>query len=569
MPKAYSYLRFSHPSQAKGDSFRRQSEMAPAYAKRHGLDLDETLTFKDSGISAFRGKHAQEGALAAFLNAVETGKIRKGSYLLVENLDRLSREKVRIAYRQMTDILARGVNIVTLFDNKTYTDDSLDENFGDLLIALTTMFRAHEESVTKSKRVGGAWTKKRDKAQTDGHKLTARCPAWLTLASDRKTFIADKSRVKVVRKIFDMTLAGHGKSVITRRLNEEGEATFGKSKGWHPSYIQKILENEAVCGVFQPMKTEIKDGRKARVPAGDPIPDYFPAVIDRATFVKAKRSRAARRISTGSRGEGFHNLFSGLAVCGNCGAPMHYVNKGEGSKGGSYLTCSNKRRFASNCKAPSWRYGPVEALLILCIEKLDHAQLFPDLTRDTRAKLQELEDRKLEAESELAQTEQRLENIGKVLADNPGQPTMLKQLNERQATFDKLTAALKTLDAQLEEERDRAKNAESDFRQIQDGLERLDAAHKIPGPDLYDLRSRLHQLLKRTLEAISFHPDTGEDFAPKAPGDWRGRIEIGFQRAKNARTLYVAKDYRECRSVPVRDGKPDAKKGVTLKMRES
>jgi hypothetical protein len=33
---AYSYIRFSSPEQAKGDSFRRQSEKAAAWAAKNG-----------------------------------------------------------------------------------------------------------------------------------------------------------------------------------------------------------------------------------------------------------------------------------------------------------------------------------------------------------------------------------------------------------------------------------------------------------------------------------------------------------------------------------------------------
>jgi DNA invertase Pin-like site-specific DNA recombinase len=50
-PKAYSYVRFSSPEQMKGDSWRRQSERARAYALEHGLDLVEG-SYEDLGISA-------------------------------------------------------------------------------------------------------------------------------------------------------------------------------------------------------------------------------------------------------------------------------------------------------------------------------------------------------------------------------------------------------------------------------------------------------------------------------------------------------------------------------------
>ncbi len=556
MPKAYSYLRFSRPEQMKGDSYRRQTEPARQYATRHKLDLDETLSLRDLGVSAFRGKHAQDGAFAAFLKAIETGRIRKGSYLLVENLDRLSRERVMIALRQLSDIIEKGIKVVTLFDGKVYDADSLD-NFGDLLLALTIMQRAHEESETKSKRLRAAWQANRNKAQTDGRKLTARAPAWLTLAGDRKTFAVNRERAKVIRRIFEMTIAGHGKSVIARRFNADKVPTFGDSEGWHPSYIQKILESEAVTGVFQPMKTQFTDNKKTRVPDGEPIPGYFPAVVDRATFERARRSRASRRIPTGRKGQHFTNLFSGLAVCGQCGATMHFVDKGTGSKGGAYLVCSNTRRAMSNCKARAWRYGPVEALLILCLEELNFTELFPDLTRDTREKLRLLEDSKLETEDDLAQAKKRRENILDALEQNSKQPALLARLNVIQATVDKATADLTALETQIEEERDRAKTAEHDFKQVQDGLERLDKAHRAREAELYDLRSRLHQLLKRTVAGISFNP---------ASGDWHGAVAVTFPATKNARTLYVKKGLRECFSVPIRNGKPDSKKGVTLKL---
>ena len=35
-PKAYSYIRFSTPEQALGDSLRRQVQLAEEYARKHG-----------------------------------------------------------------------------------------------------------------------------------------------------------------------------------------------------------------------------------------------------------------------------------------------------------------------------------------------------------------------------------------------------------------------------------------------------------------------------------------------------------------------------------------------------
>src|SRR6267142_865492 len=96
-PKAFSYIRFSTPEQGRGTSYDRQIEAAERYARENGLDLDTKMTFTDLGVSAFRGKNAKTGELRAFLDATEAGLVLEGSYLLVESLDRLSRDTILAA----------------------------------------------------------------------------------------------------------------------------------------------------------------------------------------------------------------------------------------------------------------------------------------------------------------------------------------------------------------------------------------------------------------------------------------------------------------------------------------
>ena len=112
MPTAYSYIRFSTPEQQKGDSLRRQLELSQAYAAKHGLILDESLNLRDLGISAFKGKNVERGALGAFIQAIDLGLVKKGSFLLVESLDRISRNTVLDALNVFTTIINKGVTIV-------------------------------------------------------------------------------------------------------------------------------------------------------------------------------------------------------------------------------------------------------------------------------------------------------------------------------------------------------------------------------------------------------------------------------------------------------------------------
>ena len=136
-PKCYSYIRFSTPEQLKGDSLRRQLKMSEEYAAEKGLVLDDRLSLRDLGLSAFHGHHRSKGALGLFLAQVEEGKIPKGSMLIVESLDRLSREEVLDALGQFTSIIKAGVTVVTLIDRMEYSQKSVNANIGQLIISIT------------------------------------------------------------------------------------------------------------------------------------------------------------------------------------------------------------------------------------------------------------------------------------------------------------------------------------------------------------------------------------------------------------------------------------------------
>src|SRR5690349_12154350 len=116
-PMAYSYIRFSTPDQQKGDSIRRQLKASADWCERNGVRLDESTTLQDRGKSAYTGEHKKNPdrhALATFLKLVEAGKVPWGSYLVIENLDRLSREHEVPACHLLTGILLAGVRVVQL-----------------------------------------------------------------------------------------------------------------------------------------------------------------------------------------------------------------------------------------------------------------------------------------------------------------------------------------------------------------------------------------------------------------------------------------------------------------------
>lgn len=368
MTKAYSYVRFSTPEQGSGDSLRRQTEAARRYATQHGLELDETLTFTDPGLSAYRGRNAKEGgALAAFLTAVEMGTVPKGSYLLVESLDRISRQTVRKAVRTMEDIVEAGVNLVDLSDSgRLYNTETLDNDGMAFLMMAVRFIRAYEESAIKGRRVRAARSAARAEVRKGKRKVfTARSPAWLKVKKDRSGFEPIPERAKVIRRIFKMLADGRGKHAIAETLNREQVPTWNGGKFWHRSYIEKIANNPAVNGTFIPYVTEHVEGQKKRK-AQSPIPKYFPAVVEKSLYRRV-RSLSTDAVSPlrGRHAVSGHiqNVLGGLAKCPKCGSTMTRVTKGSRKKAGKpYLVCS-KAKAGAGCDYHAVKLDAVEDAL--------------------------------------------------------------------------------------------------------------------------------------------------------------------------------------------------------------
>lgn len=358
-PKAYSYLRFSTAEQSQGDSLRRQTRMAEEYASRNGLELDTQLTFKDLGVSAFHGKNARKGALGAFLEAIDKGIVPEGSLLLVESLDRMSRQDPWEAFPVFQLIINGGVTIVTLHDARTYSRAEMRENPMRLLESLIVMTRAHDESKVKSRRLKAVWEGKR--ARADQKPLTAIAPHWLRLNKTTGIFEVIEERAALVRRVFEMARTGLGQHRITEQLNAEHIPVFGRGAHWHRSYVAKLLSNPAVIGRMTPHTIEEgPSGSKVRHPA-QAVRNYYPVIMDTALFEdvqamhKGVNSPLRGRHASGQ----VNNVFGGLARCPLCNGTMTLVNKGR--KGGKpYLVCA-KAKAGGGCTYRSVPYSDLEA----------------------------------------------------------------------------------------------------------------------------------------------------------------------------------------------------------------
>jgi DNA invertase Pin-like site-specific DNA recombinase len=353
--RAYSYVRFSTKRQSKGDSLERQLDQSRAYAAEFNLDLQEHA-YDDLGISAFDSSNVIKGALAAFLKAVENGHIERGSYLLVENLDRLSRAQLFEAMALLDRLVKLGIRVVSLADRRVLDEETVREPM-NLMWAVFVFIRANEESQTKSMRITSSHKRKRDNRLPFAF---GQGPGWLRPNNTKTGWEVIPERAESVIKVFEHSARGIGSTAIARIANAEGWPVPGRAKDWHKTLPHKLLRNRRLLGELEP---QVKDG-KVRRPTGDCWENYYPSVISQELFSAAQGAAERRRILPKRRDIGYHNVFQGFLRCGHCGATLSRKSKSSvrNSPGYAQYVCADRDRGVTAC--PNWNARQLEDALI-------------------------------------------------------------------------------------------------------------------------------------------------------------------------------------------------------------
>ncbi len=493
-PIAYSYIRFSTPEQLKGDSLRRQLEKSQNYADEHGLNLRENFTIKDLGVSAFHGLNTEKGELAIFLKAVKEGKIPSGAYLLIENLDRLSRLTPFEAFDIFSNIIKGGINIVTLDDKILYNRDTLEINIGNLYVALGGMYRGHNESKTKSLRISAAWENKRKSA--DSVKLTAKCPGWLSLDADKKNFTILQDKAEAVKLAYKYALSGYGASLIAKKFNELGIVSLA-NKGWHITTLHKLLANPAVIGEYWPYS-----GGKKRAKTGEVIGGYYPAIVDEQTYYAVQQIKLKRTKEAGRKGHNFSNLFTSLCRCGYCGANMAYSLSSVHKKTGKqyrYLACSDAKRGTGCQRYIFVDVSKFEELFFRYCRELD----IPALVNEKSEKQSELEQKRVELAATMEKrhlANLKLQNVILFVEEGGPVSALMSRIKDLQAEVDAHDAEIPGLENDLKFLETDLASVENVFLEVQELYKKLTVS------DDFDLRLKVNNQLKQVVKKILFYP---------------------------------------------------------------
>jgi DNA invertase Pin-like site-specific DNA recombinase len=518
-PRVYSYIRFSRPEQLKGDSLRRQMDLSKRWCEKNGYVLDEIFKLHDLGLSAFRGKNAAVGKLAAFIDAVRAGRVEKGSILLMESLDRLSREQVTKAVRLFLEILELGIVIVTLEPEEWFDYAKLD--MIQFVIAIVIMGRGNEESKTKRERVIAARDTARRRAREEGRILTKQCPAWLTVKDGK--FVLVPEAAETIGRIFELKLRGLGKTAIAQALRKEATwfpppSKHGKRAGgkWRESYIQKILANQAVIGVYQPY-TRRDDGK--REPVDEPIQDYYPTIVRPDVFYAAQEQLNKNKGKGGRTGKA-SNLFTHLAKCAYCGGAMHFVDKGPPPKGGQYLVCENARLGKKDpagkpvCTRHSIKYAECEQTILENCHRLRPEEILPN-PDEQRQQCKSLQTRITGREGELQAVEAQLENYAKRVGSAPTD-AIVERIYSAMAVLENRK---KELETQLRSDRSALVSAEQTRRSFSVWKADLEFLREAMSDDV-SVRIRLQHHLRDWINKVEvFSVGFKKNYDPSADGE--------------------------------------------------
>lgn len=531
-PLAFSYVRLSSRTQRDGDGHRRQTELAAAYCERKGLVLDHTL--EDIGVSGFSGANRLRGVLARFLEIVRSGRIPRGSHLIVESLDRLSRDKVMLAQRLFSDVLEAGIEIHTVADDRKYTWEEVNSDPAQLIISLSIMTRAHDESRMKLVRQREKWSQKREKGRAGIHKLTARGPRWLELNAARTEFEEIPERVQIIQRIFRESELGIGCDAIARRLNADRVtnpvkyATFSGGRDWHGGTIRAYLNSIAVRGRYQPNRMEVVmvDGERTtrRVPDGPVIENYYPPVIDEDQWNRTRAAMDLRRMAgpanlAGRKGSKIANLFGSLAVCLRCRSPMNVRDRGAKRRNRAFFMCAGHRAGvcdnAGQFMIDTWEPGLLEFVTELDLRDTDPVEIqnLTNFVAEMRVKRDALT--------------KRVDNLLEMVVEQ-GSPRARHLAGEAERELQALAIDL----AQQEEALRRLRGAAPPEDRQQQMRRLMKVQANAEPKQLYAIRSALQQALREIVERIAFGAG-GEVFVMIRGGT----IGYFFRDAKLARRV--------------------------------
>ena len=412
------YCRLSQDDALDGESnsITNQKTLLTKYASDH--NFKNTLFFVDDG---FSGTNFNRPGFQEMMKHVEDYGV---STLIVKDLSRLGREYSYMGRLQDFIFPAYDVRFIAINDD---VDSAKGEN--DFAVFKNVFNDYYAKDTSKKIR---AVVKMRGEA---GEHIASNPPyGYIKGPNNRKKWIVDDEAAAVVKRIFDLCIAGKGPMQIAKVLTADKVLTVtaynAKQKGWtmpenlyqwNPNAVIKILERREYLGCTVNFKTytkSLKFKKRMENSIEDKLvfEDTQPAIIEKGQWERVQQLRANKRRLTKT---GKTSIFSGLVRCADCGAKLYYCTcntyKDDSQ---NHFACSNYKSNTGTCQIHYIREQTLYNLVLKCIQTtLTYVSLFKEefqqklLAQDEESRKTEL----VEKRKALSGAQKRMEDLDKII----------------------------------------------------------------------------------------------------------------------------------------------------------
>ena len=321
------YERLSRDDEMQGESnsIKNQKEYLEDFARKNGFR--NIRHFTDDGVS---GTTFEREGFQKMVAEVEAGNV---GTVIVKDMSRFGRNYLKVGFYTEMLFPEKGVRFIAINNGV----DSQTQGENDFTPFLNIMNEWYAKDTSKKIR-----TMFKAKMQ-EGKRVSPSVPyGYLRDPQDKQHLIIDEEAAKVVRRIYQMTVEGHGKRDIARALTAdkilipaayaaehcpENNHSHGYASPyeWSCTAISYILEKQEYMGHTVLGKTvtdnfKTKKRRKAKPEELMIFRNTHDAIVDEETWNNAQRlKRTVRReVKNGT----YKNRLTGLLYCADCGAKL-------------------------------------------------------------------------------------------------------------------------------------------------------------------------------------------------------------------------------------------------------
>jgi len=294
--------------------------------------------------------------------------------IVVQFLDRFGRNPREILQRYW-ELQDHGVEVV-----------ATDEDIREELLLLIKAGIAGAESKRTSERVRANMSRAIQKGVHAG-----RAPYGLRRVYEGRDYHweIDPTEAPVVREMYSLSVEQNlGYKAIADRLTDKGYVARG-GRPFASFTVQRILINEALMGTLAYGKRPRKGNPQQEVVR---VPEFFPAILNQEEWGGLQERMEIRRESSRGRTHSSDYLLSGIAKCGTCGGPMVGKVGAKRTRGGRYRNYWCSKAIMSRGRCPTYNGNSAPRLEQAVLEYLSQ---FSDPER-VREHMEAAEERELE-----------------------------------------------------------------------------------------------------------------------------------------------------------------------------